>query len=367
MRKRTTHDLLFTVMSSTQSTRFESLSNEILLDIFEYLDAYHMYEAWYGLNARINSLLQSAQLFVLLNPSIADKTNWNWNALTSFYKSSQIRILSCFDDPKVSERIPTGRMENLRTILFHFVHMKSINKIYQQIPYDNQIKCLSIQVKSFAHNRENQAPSHCILVDHSDRFLSLTHLSIECQWYEEFPVMSVVFPQLRHLSLVNFNFSHNLLQSLQTNMPKLRSLKFQGAYYSLVPSSVIVEHIHELDINVYAQTNITVLVGVLSNFPSLRRLHILSQYHRRYANFNGSFCQQLIERYLPHLKQLTVDFNPGANEEILSTFYKGDFWSTKKVKATTFISPTQSRYPMIKTISFGREWRFQYFDNLHRT
>ena len=351
-------------MSSITSTQLESLSNEILLDIFEYLDAYQMYQAWYGLNARINSLLRSTQLFILHDQSIVDKTSWDWDALTSFYKSSQIRILSCFDDVNIDKRIPDGPMENLRTISFHFVRPKLINKICQRIPRDDQIKCLSVQVKSFWYNQQTKSPPQCILIDHSDRLLSLTHLSLACHWYEAFPVMSVELPRLRYLSLANFKFSHDLLQSLQMSMPSLRSLKFQGAYYTLIPSSVTVKHVHELSINAHDQTDISVLVGVLSNFPSLRRLCIDTQYDRRYLVLNGAICQQLIERYLPQLKQLTIDFNPGADQEILSSFYKGDFWSNKRVKATTSINRTESRYPLVKTISFGREWRFRYFDNL---
>ena len=119
--------------------------------------------------------------------------------------------------------------------------------------------------------------------------------------------------------------SHSFLQSLQTNMPSLRSLKLQGAHYSSIPSSVPVKHVHELSIDVQAQSEVSLLIGVLSNFLCLHRLHIHSQYRRRYLVLNGSACQQSIERYLPQLNQLTIDFNPGANEELLSIFYKGDF------------------------------------------
>ena len=355
-------------MSSVISTQFESLSNEILLDIFEYLDAYQMYEAWYGLNARINSLLHSAQLFILHDQSMVDKNKWNWDALRSFYKSSQIRILSCSGNVKIDKRIFTDPMENLCTIILNDMTVISIEKVCNQISHENQIKCLSARAIARASGADmTQSFSHCILVGHSGRFLSLTHLSLKCPWYDEFPAMSVVFPQLRYLSLVNFQFSHNLLQSLQTNMPSLRSLKFQVAYYTLIPSPVPVKHVHELSINIHASSDTRLLIGVLSNFPCLRRLHIQSEYRPRYIILNGAICQQLIERYLPQLKQLTIDFNPSADEEILSTFYKSEFWLNKKVKATMSMNPAECRYPVIKTISVGREWRFRYFDNLQHT
>jgi hypothetical protein len=130
----------------------------------------------------------------------------------------------------------------------------------------------------------------------------------------------------------------------------------------LTSSSIIVNHIHELHINDLG--NLLFLQGVLSKFPSLRRLHIDWQSSRRSPVINGTQWQQLIEQYLPHLKQLTIDFKQGADEDILQTFYRGEFWLTKKIKVKMVINKTQSRYRLVKTIYFGKEWHFGYFDNL---
>src|SRR5690242_20327795 len=48
------------------SSTFEQLSNELLLIIFEYLDLYSVYQGFFGLNRRFNSLLGSN----LLPPNI---------------------------------------------------------------------------------------------------------------------------------------------------------------------------------------------------------------------------------------------------------------------------------------------------------
>jgi hypothetical protein len=104
--------------------------------------------------------------------------------------------------------------------------------------------------------------------------------------------------------------------------------------------------------------------GVLSKFPSLRRLYIDWQCSRQFPVLNGTQWQQLIEQYLPHLKQLTIDFDQPTDEDILQTFYKNEFWSTKKIKVKMVINKTQSRYRSVKTIYFGKEWHFGYFDNL---
>src|SRR5690349_6133482 len=137
-------DSIVATMPPAPSTQFESLSNEILLDIFEYLDTYHMCQAWYGLNARINSLLQSTQLHLHYDQSIVEETIWD--TVASFYKPPQIRIFSyCLDDMKIDQRILTNSMENLRTIVLYNMVLESIDEVCKHISSDNQIKCLSVQ------------------------------------------------------------------------------------------------------------------------------------------------------------------------------------------------------------------------------
>jgi hypothetical protein len=52
----------------------ESLSNEILMDIFEYLDAYHLFKAFFNLNVRFSRLLRDHRMSLKLNSKyIRDK------------------------------------------------------------------------------------------------------------------------------------------------------------------------------------------------------------------------------------------------------------------------------------------------------
>lgn len=349
-------------MTSSNSTQLESLSNEIVLDILEYLDAYQMCYAFSNLNTRLNSLLRLARLYISYNLSTVCQTIWD--TVISLPQFSQSRVLSISNASKIDERILIDLMKTLRTISCHSINLKSINEICHHISPENQIKCLSILEKT-AELYDGTIPSlaHLLLIDHSHRFLSLTHLSLIIPWYRKFPVISTIFPQLRYLSLTNFYFSIDLLHFLHANTPNLRSLKFLGIFHPITWSSILINHLHELHIN--HQNKSSHLEGILSNFPSLRRLHIEWKYHERYMMFNGSLCQQLIERYCLDIKQLTIDFDSGVDPTILSTFHQGDFWSKKQMKVKTSLNPTQSKFRLIKSISFGQEWHFSYFDNLY--
>jgi hypothetical protein len=45
----------------------EILSNEVLMQIFEYFDAYHLFKAFFNLNSRFNQLLKDYRLRLKLN------------------------------------------------------------------------------------------------------------------------------------------------------------------------------------------------------------------------------------------------------------------------------------------------------------
>ena len=361
-RKRTASETLYAAMNSVGSTQLESLSNELILDIFEYLDGYDSCQAFYGLNHRINTLLQSAQLHILHHASKENEIIWN--TLISFIKPSQIRAICSYDGTNVDEQILSAANKNLRTLCLHRMTNEYINEICQQVPDDNQIKCLSINGQERYVGWKRHSIVDSILVDHGHRFVSLVQLQISSIGWLNFPIVPISFPQLRQLSIGNCYFSIEFLEFLQNNTPNLRSLRFNVNFNASHPSSTIISHIHELHMN--NPSNLPLLQSVLSKFPSLRRLHLHWQSNRRSFVIDGTQWQQLIEQYLPHLKQLTIDFAEGIDEDILQTFNQGEFWSTKKIKAKMTINKAQSRYRLVKTIYFGKEWHFGYFDTFFK-
>ncbi|CAF0773998.1 unnamed protein product [Adineta steineri] len=66
-----------TVFCHRLATHFEDLSNELLLDIFDFLDGYHVFEAFSNLNNRIQHLITSSYFSLKLNISFMSKSNFN--------------------------------------------------------------------------------------------------------------------------------------------------------------------------------------------------------------------------------------------------------------------------------------------------
>ena len=358
-RKRAASDTLSVTMNSSASTPLESFSNELLLDIFEYLDAYELCQAFYGLNDRINTLLQMAQLHILHHASKKDETIWN--TLVSFVNPSQIRRISSYDGTEIDQRILSVVNENLRAICLHAMTVKDTEEIFQQIPTNNRIQCVSINNEGMYNDQASGSIFDLLLVDQAHRFVSLVQLSISSNWVN-FPAVSSTFPQLRRLSTENTYYCTNMVEFLQNKTPNLRSVKLNTIFHPVLPSSSIFNHLQELHMNV--RDDPISLKDILSRSPSLRRLCLHCQCRGRNPVIDGTQCQKLIEQYLPHLKQLTIHFNPAADEDFLETFYKNEYWLTKKIKAKRTIGKASSRYPLVNTIYFGKEWHFDYFDHL---
>ncbi|CAF1165080.1 unnamed protein product [Rotaria magnacalcarata] len=350
-------------MYPTVLNRIESFSNELLLDIFEYLDAFDLYQAFYGLNYRINNLLQSAQLHIVYD-SLQERNSIR-HTLLPCMKSSQIRMVSFYNDLNIDSQFLSSTNENLRLVRLHEINPQSTNATFQHIPASNQIKCLSIRERRDYTKRNNSCFLNIVFVDQAHRFKCLVNLSLSLAGFTAvFPTVSIRFLELRRFSISNYYWTIDFLGFLQNNVPNLKSLHFIGNNRLLTMSSgPVLKHITELHMNHSGSS--ANLQTILSLFPCLCRLHLDQSSSRRSEIINGVQWQMLIESYLPHLKQLTIDFGEGIDEDIVQTFYTGEFWIAKKVMVKMIVNKSQFRYRLVKLIYFGHPWHFKYFHNFN--
>lgn len=350
-------------MATITDSRFESLSNEILLDIFEYLDAYNLCQAFYSLNHRINTLLRSVYLYLLANSTT--KNIDILNNLPLCFSPSQIRMLSIGRSDIFIERILSPNNLNLRSIHLRGTKPDHIRIILAHLPDDNGIKSLHVtegRVVSGA-KRRRIAVIELLLADHGHRFQSLVNLSLfPTRQSRIFQNISTIFPQLRRLSIRNCYWDGEFLQFLLTNTPQLRSLQLLG--YDGMPDlnkEISIPQLRELDINYPGQ--IIYIQNILLYFPNLHRFHIRWNDSQWSSVIKSHLFQNLFERYTPHLKQFSMDFDDGIDEDMVSTFFTNEYWLKKNLKATMVINKAQSRYRLVKNISVGQPWSFQYFDH----
>ncbi|CAF4041480.1 unnamed protein product, partial [Rotaria sp. Silwood1] len=116
----------------------EDLANEILYEIFEYLDGYDIYKGFYNLNNRFQNLAINSNILTKINISTISKTNFEdyyHNILIP--NQSQITFLR-LSNPFVAEIIFSEarlilNFIRLETIILDYVQEKNFNKFFDYL------------------------------------------------------------------------------------------------------------------------------------------------------------------------------------------------------------------------------------------
>ncbi|CAF0924264.1 unnamed protein product [Rotaria sordida] len=173
-------------MFNASGSYLEPLSNELLLEIVEYLDVYELFTAFYGLNHRFNDLIRQCYLHVRFDPS--RKSIETRNLITSTIDSSHflIFLLFFFNLHRIAieefywrEDIIEFLQNNILNLQSLYIHTYS-SILYQQslskyvlknvFKLDMNINIHSINIKCLGH-----------------MFPSLQRLSIQWDTFRQYP------------------------------------------------------------------------------------------------------------------------------------------------------------------------------------
>jgi hypothetical protein len=205
-------------MSAKQS-RFELLPNEILIEIFEYVDARKLYQAFYDLNFRLNILLQSLNhlhLFIHYDKNKNDRYDSLYALQIQSIIIDRNRLMYNLD-----------RFMNVRCLIFLKSSGEKVEQIVNQLHY---LEYLAIKTKI-------QPSKLCLLYSgfFSNKFPTLkscTFTSFEPKFFFNQWTSS---PAIRFLNITSFN--PNIHRSLLSACPNLHSLKLSIPRLNLTPSN----------------------------------------------------------------------------------------------------------------------------------
>ncbi len=143
--------IFFSCFSSVTSTRFADLPNEIICEIFEYLDAYYIYTAFLNLNTRFQNLLFNSnfpfRIDMFLSSNASFHRYYTQFLLLNLHRIHSLRLLNSFpmalailllqNISKFSrlhylllDQIELVYLENLLLALFTSPRLSSLNIIY---------------------------------------------------------------------------------------------------------------------------------------------------------------------------------------------------------------------------------------------
>lgn len=277
---------------------FESLSNELMYEIFDYIDGLELYQAFYNLNSRINKIL-SCLLNIHFESSFS--TNDDDSLIELFGR--RVAYLKVFrpDDINVT------RFSNVRVLEFYdclsqhqllqirhacFTHLVHFRMCYIE---DSDIASAFFQ-KIFSNGFPSL--SKCVLDE-------LTPPHVNYPWSSS--------PSLRTLIIGGLALPvYSIILSTCLNLTYLHwsAIRYTESDIKSVP--IQQSHLKRL----YIQTiNIQYIETILSHIPNLKRLHIVSDWSR------GNNCRPLdfkqlahvLLRYVPSLQYFdceTMERNP---------------------------------------------------------
>ncbi|CAF4030746.1 unnamed protein product [Rotaria sordida] len=269
---------------------FEGLSNEVIYEIFEYLDFFHIYEIFFNLNTRFRNLLISSTLPIKINLSSLSKSNFEYyyrnmiipyqHRIQSFYLSNLFIVdlfLSSFSlIPKliqlqtlIIDKIQSKYLNNFLNDLFFLPHLSSLVLILFHL---SSIKYCKLSIH--ASHPPEQLPIA------TNEVSPIVHLVIKdtINLNELFAFLSYV-PQLHRLSIDRLSTCN-----MQMNV-----------------CSIVLNHLTHVSLNLGDVTFDDFEILIKKNlFHQVQVLHILT--HGDIAYLVANRWQFLILSHMPYLR-----------------------------------------------------------------
>lgn len=290
-------------------TLLEDLSNEIIYDIFEYLDSHHAYESFYNLNKRFQSLFIHSNLPIVINISSISKQTFG-NYIKDIIESH-------------SNRIQTIRLSNfwtmgIGTLLFpimkNFTQLKTlIISDIESAHIDELIDSLSCLPCLTALNitsvdKKNQTTK---VYQKIFRLRTLKYFQakfeVGCYIVDVLPVPTNEFSSIEYLIIDN-EIKLDILDSLLSYVPKLRHLSLndliESRQHQIQRKSTTFNYLSSASFRMN-RTNFNDLELLITNFLS-QISHLSISY--KCSSLNGQHYldanrwERLISIHLPNLR-----------------------------------------------------------------
>ncbi|UJR24237.1 hypothetical protein I4U23_027204 [Adineta vaga] len=315
--------------SNENISSFENLANEIIYEIFNYIDFYHIYQSFYNLNDRFRSFLLRSILSIKINSNFISQKNFDcYNRdiiIPNIHRIHILRVTNYFIF--TTQAFIFSQMTSLRTLILENIEPKSLKNVLEQISSLPFLYSLTISTTDGVHDINSvykqifrlSSLRYCklslITLDFDTNFLfvneysPIEHLIIDDEIHIQQPINYLSYvPHLRSLStdlgdLFHFppvNWSHLNMKNLTQLSLKLDNITF-----------------HNLELM------------FLNIFPFVEVLHISG----KVIYINAKLWEHIISSFLPRLRIFDVFFQslPCRHDERCIDeqqvhLFKSSFW-----------------------------------------
>ncbi|CAF2737583.1 unnamed protein product [Rotaria sp. Silwood2] len=317
----------------------ESLSNELLLDLFEYLSVVHLLRAFRGLNVRFDTLLCTHfQVYGHLNFQSVSKHDFDivcqQHLPSVIDRIISLRLSDDDDTPQqidifISYGFSLRQFIQLQTLsLYHLFSYETTMKIIEELhhlPYfthlnfiDNHFLCDETDVEK--------------MIDTIWSLPKLTHCHLYIDFHQNerlFPRLNTISSSLEYLSVEKFNFDLSKLDHLFQHTPHLRHLNvrlFDHSFDQQLSCSIPLM----ITLKLVIQNSLNHLVNLLQNLSNLCHLTV----ETLDIDLDGQQWEQIIIDHLPKLRifQLKMHIKLEDNDDKqlkidkLITSFRSPFW-----------------------------------------
>jgi hypothetical protein len=314
----------------------EALANEILHEIFEYLDAVELFRSFYHLNHRFNTIV--SVYFHAYRVNFHSVLKYQSDFLSQNYLSTIVnQVISLYlSDNNHTSPPQTQLFFSSGLSLKQFTHLRSLSLCY--IDCDVTMRKLMIDCHQLPHLTHLKVikchPGYMSSVDFSNIIWSLSNL-IHCRLdtRSDFPVPTVMSSSLEYFSIscecwglrkvLNLLQYTTHLQYLRVPLNKLNNKRHPKL--SSIPSIITLKLS-----DVYSLHG---MVTILQAVPNLTYLKV----DVYYINYDGHRWEALIDTYLPKLKvfhlrmrmELPGKKNNEKHIDVLLDTFRSRFWLEK--------------------------------------
>lgn len=304
---------------------FESLSNELFMKIFQYLNTTDIFQSFYNLNIRLNKLIQSLNHLHLT-------ISKDYQVFNLHLFSSYIHSLTILDDLDVN----LSNFPNLRRLILH----NPSHKILEQFKYDI---LFNLEYLSIPNNLFNMSPIFQKIFSNKFPHLKFCHLSGFETIETILPWTQVFSLRILKIGLIDFYVYKSILYSC----PNLYYFKLK-LFQSYLKLTNNYSHINLKKLEIHSEINdwyyndqlIDSFLGCVQNLEELiiyqwisisQIVELIPDYH---------WFSTIISIRLPYLKY----FHFSLHLEYHSKFLEFLSLETRRELRKLFLNAHQNRY-----------------------
>lgn len=318
-------------------TLFEHFPNEILYEIFEYLDIIHAYNTFFNLNIRFQNLFLYSNLSIQVDISSMTKSTFeqayekiiipNQHRINYLRLSNPFTVDLIFSPPRV-----ISKFIRLQSLVLDQIKAKYLENIFIQLSLLSHLQSLSIDLIDRVKN-----PTLFYLQIFRLPKLKYCRMKFDSENNRE---SLLLIPNetssIEHLVIKNY-FQYQSFNNLFDYLPRLRYLSIDCVECSSLsyidPSPIILKDLKYVSLK-FNLIRFDELEKLVKNFfRSIEHLRLTSRYDPTYLD--AQRWENLITSHMPNLR--IFDLNNDSSPRFSSLSYhesikefSSSFWTTRK-------------------------------------